>query len=290
MNIQKKLYPGYFLLGALVLYVFLYVIPSLAGIYFSFTDWSRFDDSMRFIGLQNYRTIFSADEDYLLYIWNTLKFTVVSSVLKTVLGLALALLLAGGLRGKHFHRAVIFLPSVLSFLITGLTFQSILKPSGLLNAMLRAVGLDSLTRHWLFEGDWPFWSVVGIDVWKGTGYIMTIFLAGLTTIAKDYYEAAAIDGARFWRKFLHVTVPLLMPAFAVTTVLNMVYGLRVFDIIYVTTKGGPGNQTEVLYTIIFKLFGYGYYGVGTALSSLMFAIMAVLGYFIIKLLNREVEA
>jgi len=119
---------------------------------------------------------------------------------------------------------------------------------------------------------------------------MTIFLAGLTTIAKDYYEAAAIDGARYWGKFLHVTVPLLMPAFAITTVLNMVYGLRVFDIIYVTTKGGPGNQTEVLYTVIFKLFGYGYYGVGTALSTLMFVIMAVLGYFIIKLLNREVEA
>jgi ABC-type sugar transport systems, permease components len=290
MNIQKRLYPGYFLLGALVLYIFLYVIPGLAGIYFSFTDWSRFDDSMRFIGLQNYRTIFSADEDYLLYIWNTLKFTVVTSLLKTVFGLALALLLAGSLRGKHFHRAVIFLPSVLSFLITGLTFQSILKPSGLLNTTLRAAGLDSLTRHWLFEGDWPFWSVVGIDVWKGVGYIMTIFLAGLTTIAKDYYEAAAIDGARYWGKFLHVTVPLLMPAFAITTVLNMVYGLRVFDIIYVTTKGGPGNQTEVLYTVIFKLFGYGYYGVGTALSTLMFVIMAVLGYFIIKLLNREVEA
>lgn len=290
MNIQKRLYPGYFLTGALILYIFLYVAPSLAGIYFSFTDWSRFDDTMRFIGLENYRTIFSADEDYLLFIWNTLKFTVITSVWKTVFGLALALLLAGNLRGKNVHRAIVFLPSVLSFLITGLTFQSILKPSGLLNTMLRAAGLDSLTRHWLFEGDWPFWSVTGIDVWKGVGYIMTIFLAGLTTIPKDYYEAAEIDGAKFWGKFRHVTVPLLMPAFAVTTVLNMVYGLRVFDIIYVTTKGGPGNQTEVLYTVIFKLFGYGYYGVGTALSSLMFAMMAILGYFIIKLLNREVEA
>lgn len=290
MNIQKKLYPSYFIYGALILYFFLYVLPSLIGFYFSFTDWSRFTDSMRFIGLDNYKTVFSADEDYLIYIWNTLKFTVVTSVMKTVLGLALAMVVAINIWANNFHRAVIFLPSVLSFLITGLTFQSILEPSGLLNSLLRGIGLDMFTRQWLFEGNWPFWTVASIDIWKGVGYIMTIFLAGLTTISKDYYEAADIDGAKFWGKFRYITFPLLMPAFAVTTVLNLVYGLRVFDIIYVTTKGGPGNQTEVLYTVIYKLFGYGYYGIGTALSSLMFVFMIVMGYFIIKLLNKEVEA
>jgi raffinose/stachyose/melibiose transport system permease protein len=289
MNIQKKLYPSYFIFGALILYFLLYVLPSLAGIYFSFTNWSRYDDTMRFIGLDNYKTVFSADEDYLLFIWNTLKFTVVTSVAKTVLGLALALVVVRNLWAKNFHRAVIFLPSVLSFLITGLTFQSILGPSGLLNSLLRSIGLDVLTQRWLFEGSWPFWSVASIDIWKGVGYIMTIFLAGLTTISKDYYEAADIDGAQFWGKFRYITFPLLMPAFAVTTVLNLVYGLRVFDIVYVTTKGGPGNQTEVLYTVIFKLFGYGYYGIGTALSSLMFVFMIVLGFFVIKLLNKEVD-
>lgn len=289
MNIQKKLYPSYFIYGALILYFFLYVLPSVIGIYFSFTDWSRFDDSMRFVGLDNYKTVLSADENYLRYIWNTLKFTVVTSLMKTVLGLAFALVVARRLWARNFHRAVIFLPSVLSFLITGLTFQSILGPSGLLNSGLRAIGLDVLTRHWLFEGSWPFWSVSSIDIWKGVGYIMTIFLAGLTTISREYYEAADIDGAQFWGKLRYITLPLLMPAFAITTVLNLVYGLRVFDIIYVTTKGGPGNQTEVLYTIIFKLFGYGYYGLGTALSSLMFLFMIILGYFVIRLLNKEVE-
>lgn len=290
MNIQKKLYPSYFIYGALILYFFLYVLPSLMGIYFSFTDWSRFDDSMRFIGLDNYKTVLSLEENYLTFIWNTLKFTVVTAVMKTVLGLAFALVVARKLWARNFHRAVIFLPSILSFLITGLTFRSILGPSGLLNSFLRSIGLDELTRHWLFEGSWPFWSVSGIDIWKGVGYIMTIFLAGLMTISKDYYEAAEIDGAQFWGKFRYITFPLLMPAFAITTVLNLVYGLRVFDIVYVTTKGGPGNQTEVLYTVIFKLFGYGYYGLGTALSSLMFVFMIILGYFVIKLMNKEVEA
>ncbi|GBF74380.1 ABC transporter permease [Paenibacillus sp. 598K] len=290
MNFQKKMYPAYFLFGALALYVFLYVFPSLVGIYYSFTDWSRFDDAIRFIGWDNYKAIFSADENYLFYIGNTLKLTVVTTILKTVLGLALALIVGRSLWGKNFHRAVIFLPSVLSFLITGLTFQSILSPSGLLNSFLRTLGLDGWTRNWLYEGDWPFWSIYGIDVWKGMGYIMTIFLAGLMTISKEYYEAADIDGAHFWGKFRYITLPLLLPSFAVTTVLNLVYGLRVFDIVYVLTQGGPGDQTDVLYTVIFKLFGYGYYGLGTALSSLMFVIMVVIGYFIIRLLNKEVEA
>lgn len=290
MNIQKKMYPTYFLLGALILYVFLYVLPSLIGIYYSFTDWSRFDDTARFIGWDNYRAIFSAEENYLSYIWNTLKLTIVTTILKTVLGLALAIIVGRQLWGKNFHRAVIFLPTVLSFLITGLTFQSILAPSGLLNSILQAIGLESWTRSWLYEGDWPFWSIYGIDVWKGMGYIMTIFLAGLMTISKEYYEAADIDGAHFWGKFRYITLPLLMPSFAVTLVLNLVYGLRVFDVVYVLTQGGPGDTTDVLYTVIFKLFGYGYYGLGTALSSLMFVIMVVIGYFIIRLLNKEVEA
>ncbi|WP_141503154.1 carbohydrate ABC transporter permease [Paenibacillus luteus] len=290
MNIQKKIYPAYFLFGALLLYVFLYVLPSLVGMYYSFTDWSRFDDTVRFIGWDNYKSIFSSDENYLRYIGNTLQLTVVTTILKTVLGLGLALIVGQKLWGKNFHRAVIFLPTVLSFLITGLTFQSILAPSGLLNSFLRTFGLDSWTRNWLYEGNWPFWSIYGIDVWKGMGYIMTIFLAGLMTISKDYYEAADIDGAHFWGKLRYITLPLLLPSFAVTTVLNLVYGLRVFDIVYVLTQGGPGDQTEVLYSVIFKLFGYGYYGLGTALSSLMFVIMVVIGYFIIRLLNKEVEA
>lgn len=290
MNIHRKLYPSYFIYGALLLYLFLYVVPSVIGIFYSFTDWSRFDDAFHFIGLDNYRTIFSGEENYLSYIWNTLELTIVTTVLKSVFGLALALLVVQGVRGKNFHRAIIFLPSVLSFLIVGLTFQSILNPSGIINNFLNAVGLESLTRNWLFDGNWPKYSIYGIDVWKGMGYIMTIFLAGLMSISKDYYEAADIDGARFFGKLRYITLPLLMPSLAVTTVLNLVYGLRVFDIVYVLTQGGPGDQTDVLYTVVFKLFGYGYYGVGTALSSLMFMIMVIIGYFIIKLLNKEVDA
>jgi raffinose/stachyose/melibiose transport system permease protein len=119
------------------------------------------------------------------------------------------------------------------------------------------------------------------------GYIMVILLAGLQTIPREYYEAAEVDGASAWSKFRHITLPLLMPAILVVTVLNVLYGLRVFDIVYALTNGGPGYATEVLSTVIFKAFSQGQYGLGTAISSILFVILIVAGYFVIRLLERK---
>jgi len=122
------------------------------------------------------------------------------------------------------------------------------------------------------------------------GYIMTIFIAGLMSISPAYYEAADIDGAGGWQKFRWITLPMLMPALTVVTVLNVIYGLRVFDIVYALTNGGPGYATEVLYTGIFKEFGYGKFAMGTTLSTIMFVVMVIVGYFLIRSMNRnEVE-
>jgi len=119
---------------------------------------------------------------------------------------------------------------------------------------------------------------------------MVILLAGLQTIPRDYYEAAEIDGANAWQKLRFVTIPMLMPAIAVVTALNVLYGLRVFDIVYALTNGGPGYATEVLYTVIFKAFSQGQYGLGTALSTVLLVILLVAGYFVIRLLDRNPEA
>src|SRR5690554_5585591 len=108
LNISKNIYPSYFIIGALILYILLYVLPSVIGIYYSFTDWSRWSDTRNFVGLQNFRTIFSQSENYLLYISNTLKFTVITTIIKTVLGIAFAILLNRKLKFKNFHRAAIF--------------------------------------------------------------------------------------------------------------------------------------------------------------------------------------
>lgn len=289
---KSKMYPTYFLVGSLLLYGTLYLLPSILGIGYSFTDWSAYSDKVNFLGFDhmfdNYVKAFS-DEKYIGYLGNTLLFTFVTTIVKNVVGLALAVLLTKRIRLLNFHRAVLYIPAVLSALIVGMIFRSVLNPQvGLLNSFLRQLGIDG--PHWLTDPDIAFWSVMAVDVWRGMGYIMTIFIAGLMAISPTYYEAADIDGAGGWQKFRSITLPLLMPTLTVTTVLNVIYGLRVFDIVWALTSGGPGYATEVLYTGIYKEFSYGKFAMGTTLSTIMFVVMAIVGYLLIRSMNKnEVE-
>jgi len=281
-------YPIYFALPAVALYVAFFIIPSLAGIGFAFTDWSPYSDQVNFIGWDNFAKIFSPTERYLVYIKNTLVFTVATVVLKTIFALGLALLLNEGVkRLVNFYRVMIYLPAILPTLIVALIFRSILHPSsGVLNRFLRAVGLEEFALKWLTDPNIALFSVVAVDTWKGVGYIMVILLAGLQTIPRDYYEAAQIDGANAWDRFRYVTLPMLTPALVVVSVLNVLYGLRVFDIVYALTNGGPGYATEVIATDIFKAFSLGQYGLGTAVSTILFIMLVIAGYFVIRLLER----
>ena len=287
---QSKTYPFYFLVGALVLYLMLFVIPGVMGIYYSFTDWNSYSDKINFIGLQNFKTIFfsTTGDRYMFYIFNTLKFTAVTTILKTALALMLALLVNEGIKFKNLHRAIIFMPAILSMLVTGLIFKSILNPeTGLLNEFLKAIHLGGLAQQWLVDLKLAFGSIMAVDIWKGLGYIMTIMLSGLQSIDKSYYEAADIDGGNYFKKFRYITYPLMLPTIAVTLVLNLLYGLKVFDAVYVLTNGGPGDATDVMYTVIFRQFSNGMYGLGTTMSTILFVIMVFVGIFVIKLLNKE---
>lgn len=287
---NRAMYPFYFGIAALVVYSVFFVVPGLMGIYYSFTDWNSYSDEIRYIGFDNLAKIFSGDAKYLSYIENTLAFTVSTVVLKTALGLLFAIMLNDGIRAKGLHRVMLFMPSILPMLVVGLIFKSILNPAtGLLNESLRAIGLDFMAQKWLTDLSWAFKSIIAVDVWKGVGYIMIILLAGLQSIDKTYYEAAAIDGANFWQKLRRITIPLLVPALVVTTVLNLLHGLKVFEAVYVLTNGGPGYATDVMYTAIFKEFSNGNYGMGTALSSVLFVVMTALGYFVVRLMSREGE-
>jgi len=289
MRSTNSRYPLIFTAPALTLYLLFAVGPVIAGIAYAFTDWSVYSKSINYIGLANFKEIFSADEFYLFYLKNTLIFTVLTVVFKTLIALALALLLNGAIkRLVNVYRVMIFLPAVLPTLIVGLVFKSILHPSdGMLNSMLDSVGLDSLAQRWLVDPTIAMYSVIAVDTWKGIGYIMVILLAGLQTIPREYYEAAEVDGASSWQKLLHITIPMLMPALAVVTVLNVLHGLRVFDIVYALTNGGPGFATEVAYTAIFKSYSQGYYGLGTAFSTVLLAILLVVGVVVVRLLDRN---
>ena len=286
---KNKIYPRYFALGALLIYSVLFVLPGLIGVGYSFTDWSAYSDELHFVGFENFKTVFSADEDYMKIITNTLSFTFFTTVIKNVLGLILAILLTKSIKLLNMHRCIVFMPSVLSTLIIGMIFKSILDPkSGFLNTFFRSIGLDALAMKWLVTSELAFGSVMAVDIWRGVGYIMTILIAGILSISSDYYEAASIDGANGWQGFWYITFPLLLPTLATTTVLNVIYGLKVFDMVYALTNGGPGKATtEVLYTAVFKKFGTGQYAVGTALSSVMFIIMIIVGSYMIHIMTKN---
>ena len=282
------MYPWYFAIGALVIYTALCVVPGIIGIGYSFTDWSSYSKEVHFVGMKNFQKIFSADTDYLRYITNTLLFTVVTTVAKTGLGLLFAVILSRNIKLKNFHRGVMYLPSVLSVLVVGMVFSCILNPKvGFLNEFLRGIGLGGLTQQWLTNPRIAFFSVMMVDIWRGTGYIMTMLIVGILAIPRGYYEAASIDGASGWQKFRFITLAMLKQTLAVTIVLNVLYGLKVFDMVYAMTNGGPGHTTEVMYTAVFKLFSQGLYAEGTTMSSIMFVFMVIVGFFLIRVLTKD---
>ena len=289
---MKKTYPLWFACGALILYFMLYFLPGLIGIGYSLTDWNSFSDELNFVGLANFFNIFQDNTPYWSYIQNTLWFTVVTTLAKTVLGFCLALLFTRKIRFVNFQRLVIFMPQVLSFLIVGLVFRGLLHPStGFINTSLDWLGLGVLKQDWLMSMQWAFNSVMAVDTWKGVGYIMVVFIAGLQSIPDYYHEAAIIDGASYFQRVRHIVIPMLIPALLVVTVLNITYGFRVFDIIYVLTNGGPGYATGVMNTAVFKEFSKGNFAMGTTLSTILFLFIALISYFIIKPLNaKTVEA
>lgn len=288
---NARAYPTWFAVGALLLYGVFTLLPSVLGIAYSFTDWNSYSNDLNWVGLDNFQTILSEGSGYLRVITNTLLFTVATVILKTAIALGLAILFTTGVRRlSHVYRMVVYLPAILPILVVSLIFRSILHPAhGLLNESLRAAGLDVFALKWLTDVGLAMWSVIAVDVWRGVGYIMVILIAGLLAIPRDYYEAASIDGASGLQSFRHITLPLMVPVLAVTTVLNLLYGLKVFDIVFVLTNGGPGRATQTVYTMVFEDFSKGHWGLATALSTLLLLVMVAVGYLVIRTLRTDEE-
>lgn len=290
---KKKIYPWWFLVIPLLFYICFFLAPSLLGVGYSFTDWSSRSaiDGTHFVGLKNYIEIFTSDTDYAAGILHTLMFTVVSNIVKLIPALLLAVMLQEGLRGKGIYRTILYLPSILPFVIIGIVFKSIFNfDHGLLNNVLEVLNLEFLQQKWLSDLDVVWKSIFGVDAWRGIGYCMTIFLAGLQTIPKSLYEAAKIDGANFWQRLRYITLPMLSGAVMINLVFGITYGLKVFDIVYVLTNGGPGHATEVLTTYSFQLYSTGNYGMSTALNAILLLITAVIGIAVVRIMSkREVQ-
>lgn len=272
MTRRRSPYPYWFVLPAAVVFVTLFLVPTLASLWFSLTRWDLFE--AHFIGLDNYRQFFK--EPFLVQgLVNTLIYAVLTSATKSVLGLLLAVLLTSGILWQGFLRSVVFFPVLVSTIGVGITFAALMHPTkGAINLALAAVGIHG--PAWLSDPVLALYSVAFIDLWKGVGLATLIYIAGLAAISPDYYEAARIDGATRVQQFWRVTVPLVRPATVTVVTLSLIGGLRSFDIIWATTKGGPGFASDVLASVIYKQYQAGFYGLATAGNVILFALIAVI--------------
>lgn len=279
-------YPTWFFLPAGIIYGVLFLIPTFASFYFSLTRWNLFSSS--FIGLENFVSFLN--EPYLVKgLINTVIFATSTAVLKTVFGLALGMLLTANIRMRGFLRTIAFFPVLVSTIGIGITFAVIMHPTrGIINVALELIGVDG--PGWLTNPVLALYSVAFVEVWRGVGLASVIFIAGLVSIPRDYYEAARIDGATKWQQFKRITLPLVQPATATVMILSVVYGLRSFELIWTMTKGGPGFSSDVVASVIYKQYQAGFYGLSTAGNVILFILIAVLVMPLVAYFNRrEVE-
>ena len=237
----------------------------------------------------NYKNIIS-DPSIKRALLNTIIFTVVTTVGKVGLGLALAVFLNRKLHLRNYLRGISFFPAIISTVAVGIVFTAILHPYGLLNQFFHALGLDFMAKNWLTDTKLALLSVCGVEIWKWSGFNMVIILAGLQAVPPEYQEAATIDGANAWQRFWRVTFPLILPAFNNAFVNSLIGGLKVFDIIVATTNGGPGVTTQVMNTMIYRSFSFNMQGeanAGYVLLAVIVALFAVSSYSIIR--KREVD-
>ncbi|MFD6289515.1 carbohydrate ABC transporter permease [Streptomyces sp. NPDC060205] len=265
----------WFLLPAMLLFVFVVLVPSARGVYYAFTDWDGLDPDLSFVGLDNF-TDLTRDEDAVQAIWHTLLIALAITVIQNLVGLLLALGVNGAIKSRNLLRVFLFAPAVITQIVTAYLWRNLLGPDGAVNSLLGGVGLDSWQQNWLGDPDTALWSVVGVTVWQYAGYSMVIFLAGLQSVPAEIHEAAAIDGAGPVRRFWSVTRPLLTPALTINLMLSSIGGLKLFDQVYALTGGGPGHATDTLSTLIYKdAFTLGEFGYSIALTVVLTLVVAV---------------
>jgi raffinose/stachyose/melibiose transport system permease protein len=297
MQIQHR-WPGesrfhgwlYILPGMLIYLVFIFY-PILETIRTSLYKWDGFSSNRIFIGFDNYVSLWN-DSQFLKALLNNFTFIIFYSLIPIILGLILASLLGRKpLPGMTFFRAGLFLPQILSMVVVGVTWRWIFNPAfGPLNMGLRALGLDSLASSWLGDFNLALPSVGIIGTWVEYGFCMILFLAGMQRIPEDQYEAAELDGAGGFSQLLHITLPNLRPELGVALVTTIIAAMRVFDLVYVTTRGGPGDSTLVTGFLVYRAaFQQNRIGFAAAVATVMMILILAISLGILKLQSRAEE-
>lgn len=287
--LHRKMYPVWLIAPALLIYAILYVFPTLSGFYYSLTDWSPYKDAISFVGLEQFKELFASKSLYTI-MKHTIIYAVIVTVFQNGFGVILALFLNSPLKGRNFFRSLYFLPCILSALVVGYMFTTVLHPDGIFNNMLGAIGLSSWERDWLGDPKLALYTVTAINVWQWAGSSMALYLAGLQGISKDMLEAAVIDGTTYMQRLRFVIFPLLAPVMSTSVMLSLIGSMKAFELIYVTTGGGPGGATEVMNIHIYKQFGSGLYAYGTAANVVLFLSVGILSIVLMKLMQRGENA
>ena len=281
-------FPYLMCLPAIILFTIFIIVPFFVGLYMSFFKWDGFSDPS-FIGLRNYRNAFH-DSLFWLSMKHTFIYAILVTVIKNVLAFMLAYLLIRKVPFQTMFRTGIYLPVTLSYVVIGVLWSWVYNPTfGLLNSFLKLIGCENLILGWLSDPDIALYSVVAVDVWKWLGYHMVLYLAGMQAISRDYYEAAAIDGANGFKQLIHVTIPQLNSTIVVNVLMSLTGAFASnYDIVNVMTGGGPADSTQVSLTyIVSTAFRYSNMGKANAMSMILFLFVFAFGFIQLKVMSKE---
>jgi len=280
---KRSPYPYWFYLPAFAVFFVFFLLPTFSSFYYSLTRWTLFDSE--FIGLDNFRQFF--DEPALTKgLTNTLIYAVTTSGLKVIFGMLLAVLLTSSVIGRGFMRSVVFFPVLVSTIGVGITFTVLMEPDvGLINKALAVIGIEG--PRWLVDPKYALLSVALVDVWKGVGLATVIYIAGIVSVPRDFYDAARVDGASPLKTFRYVTLPLAWPATVTVIILSLIGGLRSFDLIWAMTRGGPGFTSDVIASVIYKQYQAGFYGLSTAGNVVLFVLVTAIVLPLYSFLRRR---
>ncbi len=278
-----------FLLPALAIYLSVIVGPALYSLYLSLFNWNGVAATKIFVGLGNYLNLITSDAVFLIAIKNNILWTVLSLVLTITTALCLAMILNQNFRGRTVFRGIFYFPYILSGIVVALMWSWIYHPQlGFLNSLLDSIGLHRLQKGWLSEPGIAFFAVFVAALWQAVGAPMVLFLAGLQTIPKEMYESTKIDGASSWQTFAYVTIPLLKETFVIVVATTLISSMKVFDIIFAMTGGGPAQSTQTLTTWMYmQTFTFANIGTGTAISWILVVVVMLIAVPYVLYMSRD---
>lgn len=278
--------PYAYLLPALFIFIFITFLPVMLSLILSFYHFTGYDTNIfkEFVGFDNFKILFN-DKYFWISFKNTLLFVGASISIQVLIALITAItIFFGKFKYSSFIRSIIFFPAVLAPVSISLAWRKIFQQDGVIN---RILGIDF---PWLSNVHLAIWIVIFVSIWQWFGYNMIIFYAGLQSVDRSILEAADVDGASWWGKIFKIVIPLLVPVIILNVILNLIGNFRVFDIVFVLTRGGPVHQSEVFTTIMyyysFASVGPNKMGVGSSIAFIMFAIMVIFGIIRIRLLRK----